>query len=292
MTPSLTYAAITPTRNEAENLQRLAPCMISQTVACQRWIIVDNGSTDDTVAIAQALADQHSWITLLEIPGETVATRGAPVVRAFHAGVAGLPEPADVVVKLDADVTFATDYFERQLDAFEAEPTLGISAGVCMEPTGLGTWEPANVTRGHVRGAVRAYRWGCLQQVTPLEERMGWDGIDELKAQVNGWTIKTLPDLSFDHHRVLGSRESAWFKWARQGDMSHYMDYRFSYLLARTLYYMRSEPSAVAMLWGYGSAVLHRNEQCAAQSATAYLRKQQSLRALPVRVREKLGHAA
>lgn len=291
MRTSLTYTAITPTRNEAENLQRLALCMISQTVPAQRWIIVDNGSTDETVAAARSLAEQHHWICLLEIPGETVATRGAPVVRAFHAGLDHLAQDADVVVKLDADVTFATDYFERQLEAFAAEPTLGISAGVCMEPTGLGTWKPANVTRGHVRGAVRAYRWECLRRVTPLEERMGWDGIDELKAQVNGWTIKTLPDLSFDHHRVLGSRESAWFRWARQGDMSHYMAYRPSYLLARTLYYMRSQPSAVAMLWGYASAAARRNTQCPADDAIAYLRGQQTLRSLPMRVREKLGQS-
>lgn len=265
--------------------------MLAQALLATRWIIVDNGSTDETPAIARSLVEQYPWITLLEVPGDTVATRGAPVVRAFHAGLAALCERVDVVVKLDADVSFEPDYFARQMNAFSADAALGISAGVCMEPTGSGTWRPANVTRGHVRGAVRAYRWDCLQQVTPLEERMGWDGIDELNAQVNGWTIRTLPDLSFLHHRVLGSRESAWLRWARQGDMSHYMGYRLSYLLARTVYYMRSEPMALAMLWGYARAVQRRKARCSAEAAVAYLRQQQSLRALPTRVREKLGHA-
>ena len=65
MNQPLTFAAITPTRNEAENLRRLAPCMAAQTHPPVRWIIVDNGSTDETPAIARELADQHpgsrSW---------------------------------------------------------------------------------------------------------------------------------------------------------------------------------------------------------------------------------------
>jgi len=292
MTNDLSYATITPTRNEATNLRRLAPCMVAQTVRPTRWIIVDNGSTDETPQIARELAEQHTWISLLEIPGETVATRGAPVVRAFHAGVAALSDHVDVVVKLDADVAFEPDYFARQQDEFADDPSLGIAGGLCMEPRPDGGWEAARVVRDHVRGAIRAYRWECLRQVTPLEERIGWDGVDEIKAQVAGWRTRTVPSLSFLHYRVFGSRDSKWKRWSREGDMAHFMGYRVSYLLARTIYYIGRDPSALAMVWGYASAALTRQPRVSSDDAIAHLRELQSVRALPTRVREKLGLAA
>lgn len=282
------YVAITPTRNEAENILRLAPCMIEQTLRPEQWIIVDNGSTDATLEIVHELAEHHSWIVLLEIPPARVQTRGAPIVRAFHAGLRVVAGRPDVVVKLDADVSFDCEYFAQQDEAFEREPSLGITGGLCLEPQTDGTWAAAAVARDHVRGAVRAYRWDCLHQVLPLEEHMGWDGVDELEARVHGWTARSLPEIAFYHHRGLGSRESNWLKWEGQGDMCHFMGYRLSYLLVKTAYYAHLEPSAVAMLWGYTKAMLAGNPRCSSAAAIAELREAQSFRALPTRIREKL----
>jgi poly-beta-1,6-N-acetyl-D-glucosamine synthase len=283
-----TYVAITPTRNEAENILRLAPCMIEQTLRPDQWIIVDNGSTDNTLEIVRQLTELHRWITLLEIPPAPVQTRGAPIVRAFHAGLRMVEGSPDVVVKLDADVSFDSQYFPQQAEAFRRDPSLGITGGLCLEPQTDGKWAAVPVARDHVRGAVRAYRWECLRQVVPLEERMGWDGIDELKARVHGWTTRSLPEIAFHHHRGLGSRESNWLKWEGQGDMCHFMGYRLSYLLAKTAYYARHEPAAVAMLWSYAKAVLAGEPRCSSTAAIAELRELQSFRALPKRIREKL----
>jgi glycosyltransferase involved in cell wall biosynthesis len=285
----LTYAAITPTRNEAENLERLAASMTSQTVVPLEWIIVDNGSTDGTPELARSLAARHQWVKLLEIPGETTPVRGAPIVRAFHAGVEGLDERAGVVVKLDADVSFAPDFFAQILEAFEQDPSLGITGGVCLEQNKRGSWMTNHVTRDHVRGATRAYRSECLEQVLPLEPRMGWDTLDELKAQVRGWTTRTLHSVSFYHHRVQGARESTWGMWVIQGDLSHFLGYRIYYVLARCMYRAAQNPSAVAMLWGYGSAALTGNQRCSDEAAIAQLRRQQSVRRLPTRIREAFG---
>ncbi len=45
---ALSYALVTPTRNEARDLPRLAGCLHAQTVAPRAWVIVDTGSDDDT----------------------------------------------------------------------------------------------------------------------------------------------------------------------------------------------------------------------------------------------------
>lgn len=286
----LSYVAVTPARNESPNLSRLASCMAEQTILPREWIIVDNGSTDDSAEIARQLAEAHPWITAMHVPGEERPVRGGPIVKAFHAALATIQQPPDVVVKLDADVSFEVDFFERLIRGFLDDPSLGLTGGECYEQNATGQWVMMPVTRDHVRGATRAYRWQCLQDVTPLEERMGWDGIDELKAEARGWRIRCLPGVRFLHHRGLGERErSNWSKWVAQGDMAHFMGYRPSYLLLRALYRAVRYPNAIAMIWGYLLAVITRRPRCSDEPAIAQLRRHQSVQSLPARAREALG---
>lgn len=290
--PPLAYTAITPARNEAANLTRLAACLAEQTVLPDAWVVVDDGSTDGTLELAEELAREHGWIRVVSISGAAANIRGGPVIRAFNAGLATLSELSDLVVKLDADISFEPDHFERLLAEFAADPALGIASGSCWELE-RGAWRQRFTTRASARGAARAYRRECLEAVSPLEERMGWDGIDELKANLRGWRTGTILDLPFRHHRRVGERDaSRRAAWEAEGALAHYMGYRFDYLLVRSLYRALREPAAVAMVWAYARAALARERRCADENARAYLREQQRLRRLPLRAREALGRRA
>ena len=172
------YAAITPARNEADNLPRLAACLAAQTHAPLAWLIVDNGSTDDTLAVARRLGEDHAWIHVLSVPGgDGGPVRGAPIVRALHEAIETLRNavPPSFVVSLDADVSFDPDYLHQLLDRFAENETLGIASGSCYELVrrrvaaasrhgqhGLGrvTDVPMGVPRGRAstRGALRLGR--------------------------------------------------------------------------------------------------------------------------------------
>jgi glycosyltransferase involved in cell wall biosynthesis len=286
------YAVVTPARNEADNLRRLAGSLTAQTRRPSVWLIVDNGSGDDTPEVARELAQAREWIRAASVPGEAVATRGGPVARAFATGVELLPEQPDVVVKVDADISFEPDYFERLLSRFAEEPRLGIGGGTCYELED-GEWVPRHVTGDRVRGASRAYRWECFQDVLPLENRPGWDGIDELKAIARGWRTQSFTDLRFFHHRALGRRDqSRWRRLYEVGRAAHFTGYRPSYLVLRSLFKARKELAALALIGGYAAAAVRREPRCDDDLARDFLRRQQAFRRLPLRAREALGRRA
>ncbi|HJR59550.1 MAG TPA: glycosyltransferase family A protein [Vicinamibacterales bacterium] len=286
---ALRYAAVTPVRDEAANLPRLAAALASQTCRPAAWIIVDTGSTDDTVRIARDLGTTCPWTTVAHLPAQTQLARGAPIVRAFHHGVAALHDLPDIVVKLDADVSFDPDYFERLLANFARDPGLGMASGMAYEMEG-GRWQPRFNTANSVWGAVRAYRRECLRDVLPLEEHMGWDGIDELKARARQWATATFDDIPFRHHRPEGGRDGRRrHAWTARGRAAHYMGYRTWYLGLRALYHARRDPAALAMIWGFVLAKVKHDPVCADESVRIRLRREQSLRTLPGRLRDAGG---
>jgi biofilm PGA synthesis N-glycosyltransferase PgaC len=286
---SMTYALVTPVKDEEVNLARLAESVERQTVAPCAWVIVDTGSSDGTPELVERLARRLPFVRTLSVDGPAVPTRGGPIVRAFVAGIDALEITPDVLIKQDADTSFEPDYFQRVLAAFAAEPRLGLTSGIGLEPRD-GEWRPVYGTRSHVWGPSRAYRWECLQEVLPLEERRGWDEIDSIKAQIRGWRTGALAEVPFRHHRRDGTRDGSRRKrWTRMGGEAHYMGYRFSYLLVRSVWRARQDPLALTMIAGYARAVIGREVQCPDAAVRAHMRREQSVRRLPLRIRESLG---
>jgi biofilm PGA synthesis N-glycosyltransferase PgaC len=284
------YAVVTPARDEADNLPRLAASLAAQTIRPEAWIIADNGSSDGTSEIARSIAAEQDWVQVLTLPGTSAADRGAPVVRALQAGIAALAaRPPQILVNVDADISMEPDYFERLLAKFDGEPSLGIASGSAFELE-RGHWRQRFVTDTTVWGASRAYRWECLRELLPFEERIAWDGVDEFKANARGWRTTAFEELPFRHHRREGERDgSLWRARRNQGEAAHYLGYRPSYLVLRALWHMRREPAALGMVWGYLLAAVKREPRSADRAARNFVRRRQSLRNLRLRALEAAG---
>jgi hypothetical protein len=122
--------------------------------------------------------------------------------------------------------------------------------------------------------------------VTPLERRFGWDTIDELKAQLHGWTTRTVAEIPFFHHRATGARDGGRRTWEAQGKLAWYLGYRFPYLLIRTVFRSFDDWHALAMLSAWAGAGLRREPRYPDTDVLEFLRDQQSLRHLRLRAGE------
>ena len=277
----LTYAIVTPARNERDNLERLAESVVAQDHAPASWVIVDDGSDDGMYQVAEELARRHDWIRVVET-GEDAANiamgrrRGRDLL-AFRHGISSLPAPVDVFVKVDADTSFESDYFARLLNRFARQPDLGIAGGTCYEVID-GEWQRIKVSGSHPRGASRAYRWALLDDVFALEPEMGWDGVDEVMAELRGYRTAGFTDFGFRHHRKVGEREGRLRAGVALGRQAWYMGYRPSYLLLRAVYRARENFASLAMVWGYAWAAASGAPQCPNATVMSRVRDSQRLR--------------
>jgi glycosyl transferase family 2 len=161
-----TYALVTPARDEAANLRRLAACVEAQTLPPREWVIVDDGSSDGTSELARELERRHAWVRVVAREPEAAlaeARRAGRPLLALEAGIAALREQPEVVVKADADVSVEPGHFERLLAAFAADPRLGIASGSRCEPV-RGAWRRQHLTGTSVEAQCRASRGRCLER--------------------------------------------------------------------------------------------------------------------------------
>jgi len=112
---SSTVAVIVPSYNDAEMLERCLAALAAQTRQPDEIIVVDNGSTDNTVEVA--LAAGARIVTELR--------RGIP--QATSAGLDAAR--SDILCRLDADSVPPPSWVEQVVTAFESEPDLEALSG-------------------------------------------------------------------------------------------------------------------------------------------------------------------
>jgi glycosyltransferase involved in cell wall biosynthesis len=180
--------------------------MVAQTLKPIEWIIVDDGSSDETPAIVGRYAERHSFIRLVCSDRHVARGPGAPIIEAFNRGFELIRSEAyDFIVKLDGDLTLPVDYFEQMIDRFLNDERLGIASGIYLETDSGGTWRPVGMPWYHAFGACKVVRRRCFEDIGGFVAARGWDTVDEIKAMSRGWRTAHFEDLHAHHHKPEGS---------------------------------------------------------------------------------------
>jgi glycosyltransferase involved in cell wall biosynthesis len=220
------YYIVIPAHNEEAFIALTLDSLISQTVLPKKVVIVNDNSTDKTAEIVTAFAKENPFITLVNKTSSAIHLPGSKVIQAFHKGFETLDENYDVIVKLDADLILPNNYFETILNIFEKDTTIGMAGGFAYIEKN-GQWILENLTdKDHIRGAFKAYRKACFQQIGNLKPAMGWDTVDELLSKFYGWKVVTDTSLIVKHLKPTGANYNKTARY-KQGEAFYTLGYGF-----------------------------------------------------------------
>jgi len=276
----LKYVLITPARNEEAFIRETLNSVVSQTQLPERWIIVDDASTDSTPSVVAEYAQQYRWIELLSRPPR--ADRNfAGKAHAFNAGLERVREVAyDVIGNLDADISFEPGYMEFLLGRFAANPKLGV-AGTPMVEAGFDTLRDSYYNENDVYGACQLFRRECFEQVggyTPVK----WGGIDWIgvrTARYKGWVTRSFAEKTFFHHRPMGATETnIWRARFEYGRKDYFLGNHPLWQVFRVAFQMLKRPYGIGgalLLFGYLHSLITRVERPVSPELLAFHRREQ-----------------
>jgi poly-beta-1,6-N-acetyl-D-glucosamine synthase len=273
-----TYVIVTPVRDEEKYIEGTLESVCRQTTRPAEWVIVDDGSTDRTGEILDRYAAESPWIRVVHRVNRGFRKSGGGVMEAFYDGYSALQyREWDFIVKLDGDLSFAPEYFERCFEHFRRDPQLGIGGGEIHHDVNGQLKLEAN-PRFHVRGATKIYKKSCWEAIQGLWPAPGWDTIDEVKANMLGWKTYSFPELPLHHHRFTGSEEGLLRDRVKHGKACYISAYHPLYVAASCLYRLPQRPYIIggaAIMYGFLMAHFTRPPRLEDRSYVAYIRGQQ-----------------
>lgn len=271
------YVIITPVKNEEQFIGKTINSVRRQTILPLEWVIINDGSTDSTEKIISGYVAKFPWIKLLSM-AHRKRKRGGHIVHLFKSGFDSLiSTDYEYIVKLDGDIEFGSEFFERAFNYFSSVPNLGISSGFSSIKVN-NRWIEEKSVKDHTLGATKIYKKECFDDIGGLLEAMGWDGIDEIKARMLGWKAKPVPALFFKHLRREGKATGLFTSGLERGKGSYYMGYHPAYLIARSIRRMFQYPPFIdgtGILLGYFSALLRGEERLNDVELINFIRKNQ-----------------
>jgi glycosyltransferase involved in cell wall biosynthesis len=273
------YIIISPVRNEEEFIETTIIAILKQTQIPSEWIIVNDGSTDQTCETIKKFISAHPWIKLIHLEDRGYYLPGKGVVDAFYKGYEAITDNNwEYIVKLDCDLDFSSDYFERIFAEFNKNPKLGIASGATYISKN-GAWVIENIQDDHPVGPSKVYRRKCWESFGGIKSHPGWDLADLLAAQMRGWETQCFKQYKIKHFRVTGSRRKSWTGGKFLLGRFH-LRYGYGpfYTFLKSVYWLKEKPfvlGGVSIFAGYIYAAIRMEPRLFEKDMRRFLRKKQ-----------------
>ncbi len=252
------YAVISPCRDEEDYVRETIESVLAQTFRPTKWVIVDDGSTDNTTKIIEEYEAQYPFIHLIKRKRDSERRVGPGVVHAFYEGYAAIdPLKYDYICKMDTDLKLPAKYFEAIIQRMEDNPRIGTCSGKPYYAGKNGELISEFCGDEMSVGAAKFYRANCFQQIGKIVPEVMWDGIDCHRCRMFGWIACSWddPEIRFIHLRPMGSSHRGILTGRyRHGYGQYYMGTSLAYMTASAIYRMAKPPyivGGIAMWIGF-----------------------------------------
>lgn len=196
-----TYLLVTPVREDAAQLDDLVATIRAQERRPALWVIVDDGSSDDTERRLRRLGARDEWIVGVCLPRST-STRLRPHAELLVQGFRTATETAEAegidhryVVHLDADLRCSPQLLAELIGRSDQDRSVGIASCVIAEVGEDGhTLRHRDVRDGIPRADLRVWRRDCVEEVGMRPEPR-WAEVTGVRARNRGWRTPVFEDL-------------------------------------------------------------------------------------------------
>lgn len=261
------YIIITPCKNEGKNLPHLVDSVASQTVRPVLWVIVDDGSTDDTPYIIEKAMKAHNWIQSIRLSG-TVRDLGlhlsGVLKKGFDYTISYCKKhdiEYDFLGNLDGDLILPPTFYENLIREFEKDSKLGFASGGTRHIIGDRIVH-AKVSVNEPSGGHMLIRRECFEECGGVPLSYAVDSEMKANARCRGWRTKRFEDNIATEIRDVNAAEGYWKGFLHKGESSYYLNHNPLHVLMRVIMYSTKRPyyNGIAYLIGYLTCIVHRKE--------------------------------
>lgn len=272
----MNYSIIIPAHNEERFLTDCLESVLSQSLPPEEVIVVDDNSDDRTSQITKEFEKKSEKIRLISSGASSQSHEpGSKIVNAFYKGYDLISKDWDFIVKLDADVILPQNYFEIISKTFESDPKVGIAGGIAFIQKN-DEWISENIgNKKQVRGPFKSYTKECFEKIGGIRRTIGWDTLDEMIAQYQGFKIRVLPDLVVKLQKPTGTDYKK-IHAQKTGQGFYKMDYGLFISLiaaAKDSWKKRKISVFFSIMNGYFKSALSSDSKAVTKEEARYIRK-------------------
>lgn len=256
------YILITPAKNEEKHLPKVAEAVIGQTVPPLLWVIVDDGSTDDTPQVIKNLESRFDWIRSIQLPPHPrdITFHYSYVCKNGFDYAIELCKANNIqynfIGLLDADTVLETPYFERIITEFNKNGQLGIASGHITDmPDGEVCWTDIKNTepdRPLPRGSGRLWRKECFFETGGYPVEPSPDSISNVKANLRGWEIRQFGHIRAIQLRDTSGAQGLWNGYRINGSVAYYLNKHPLLVLLGSFSYFTQKPYYIGFAYLHG----------------------------------------
>lgn len=262
------YILTTPVKNEEENLSNLIQSVVKQTVRPMLWVIVDDGSTDNTPEIIKEAIKKYEWIQSIRLD-ESIRDRGFHLASVIKKGFDFSYEDCkkngidfDYLGNVDGDIILESTFFEKLIAEFEKDAALGVACGGIYDFR-EGKLVHTNARESEPSGGDMMIQKGCFEDVGGIQVSYAWENVLNTKAKMRKWETKRFKEIIAIRLRDVSSAEGYWKGYVCIGEAAYHLNFNPIHVLIKGIAYLFRKPYyiGIAYLYGYLNSLIQRKEQ-------------------------------
>ena len=256
------YILITPAKNEEKYLPKVAEAVIGQTMLPVLWVIIDDGSTDDTPRVIKNLESRFGWIKSIRLPPHPrdITFHYSYVCKCGFDYAIQVSKTNAILYNfiglLDADTVLETSYFEKLITEFSKNSRLGVASGHITDmPDKEISWadiKKDEPDRPLPRGSGRLWRKECFFETEGYPIEPSPDSISNVKANLRGWETRQFGHIKAIQLRDTSGAQGLWSGYRVNGSMAHYLNKHPLLVLVGSFFYSIQKPYYIGLAYLYG----------------------------------------